>query len=283
MTRTALEGLGGRLLSTDEVVIEATGNCMAVSRVLSPFVRRVVIANPFANMVLQGRHDTYPKRRGMTRVPELMAAGLTVALGHDSVMDPWYGLGSGDMLAVAHMAVHVAQMTGLEAMAACFAAVTENAARLLHLEDYGVAPGCRADMVLLDDNFASIVNAIEEGRAVFSNIRKFLTYILAHNVPELIPYLAFSLFSIPLALRPIQILSIDMGTDSLTALGLGVDKPDPRIMQRPPRSQHQRLFDWSLALRAYVFLGALEARPRDDWRLALVGTRMVRVLPSSSL
>jgi cytosine deaminase len=109
-----------------------------------------VIANPFANMVLQGRHDTYPKRRGMTRVPELMAAGLTVALGHDSVMDPWYGLGSGDMLDVAHMAVHVAQMTGLEAMTACFAAVTENAAKLLHLEGYGLAPGCQADMVLLD-------------------------------------------------------------------------------------------------------------------------------------
>ena len=116
-----------------------------------------------------------------------------------------------------------------------------------------------ADMVLLDDNFASIVNAVEEGRAVFSNIRKFLTYILAHNVPELIPYLAFSLFTIPLALTPIQILSIDMGTDSLTALGLGVERPDPQIMQRPPRSQHQRLFDWPLALRAYLFLGAIEA------------------------
>ena len=116
-----------------------------------------------------------------------------------------------------------------------------------------------ADMVLLDDNFASIVNAVEEGRAVFSNIRKFLTYILAHNVPELVPYLAFSLFSVPLALTPIQILSIDMGTDSLTALGLGVEKPDPRMMQCPPRSQHQRLFDWPLALRAYLFLGAIEA------------------------
>jgi len=116
-----------------------------------------------------------------------------------------------------------------------------------------------ADMVLLDDNFASIVSAVEEGRAVFSNIRKFLTYILAHNVPELIPYLIFSLFSVPLALTPIQILSIDMGTDSLTALGLGVEKPDPRMMQRPPRSQHQHLFDWPLALRAYVFLGAIEA------------------------
>ena len=116
-----------------------------------------------------------------------------------------------------------------------------------------------ADMVLLDDNFASIVNAIEEGRAVFSNIRKFLTYILAHNVPELVPYLAFSLFKIPLALTPIQILAIDMGTDSLTALGLGVERPDSRVMQRPPRSQQQRLFDWPLALRAYLFLGAIEA------------------------
>lgn len=116
-----------------------------------------------------------------------------------------------------------------------------------------------ADMVLLDDNFASIVNAIEEGRAVFSNIRKFLTYILAHNVPELVPYLVFSLFKIPLALTPIQILSIDMGTDSLTALGLGVESPNPRVMQLPPRSQRDRLFDWPLALRAYLFLGMIEA------------------------
>jgi sodium/potassium-transporting ATPase subunit alpha len=116
-----------------------------------------------------------------------------------------------------------------------------------------------ADMVLLDDNFASIVNAIEEGRAVFTNIRKFLTYILAHNVPELIPYLAFSLFRIPLALTPIQILSIDMGTDSLTALGLGVEKPDPRIMKQPPRLQSERLLDLSSALRAYLFLGMIEA------------------------
>jgi calcium-translocating P-type ATPase len=116
-----------------------------------------------------------------------------------------------------------------------------------------------SDMVLLDDNFASIVNAIEEGRAVFENIRKFLTYILAHNVPELIPYLAFSLFAIPLPLTPIQILAIDMGTDSLTALGLGVEKPDRQIMLRPPRSQRQRLFDWTLARRAYFFLGMIEA------------------------
>jgi sodium/potassium-transporting ATPase subunit alpha len=116
-----------------------------------------------------------------------------------------------------------------------------------------------ADVVLLDDNFASIVSAIEEGRAVFENIRKFLTYILAHNVPELVPYLGFSLFAIPLPLTPIQILSIDMGTDSLTALGLGVEEPDPQVMRRPPRAQGGRLFSASLALRAYLFLGAIEA------------------------
>ncbi|HXX83169.1 MAG TPA: cation-transporting P-type ATPase [Casimicrobiaceae bacterium] len=115
-----------------------------------------------------------------------------------------------------------------------------------------------SDMVLLDDNFASIVSGIEEGRAVFENIRKFLTYILAHNVPELLPYLAFSLFNIPLALTPIQILSVDMGTDSLTALGLGVERPAPRVMQRPPRRREERLFDWPLALRAYLFLGLIE-------------------------
>lgn len=116
-----------------------------------------------------------------------------------------------------------------------------------------------ADMVLLDDNFASIVNAIEEGRAVFENIRKFLTYILTHNVAELIPYLGFVLFRIPLALTPMQILSIDMGADSVTALGLGAEKPDPLIMQHPPRPQNERLLNRSLALRAYLFLGLIEA------------------------
>src|SRR4249920_584114 len=83
------------------------------------------VANPLINITIQGRHDTYPKRRGMTRVPELLAAGIPVAFGHDCVMDPWYSLGSGDMLEVAHMGLHVAQMTGQDAMRACFRAVTE--------------------------------------------------------------------------------------------------------------------------------------------------------------
>src|SRR3546814_3455974 len=82
-----------------------------------------VIPNPLINITLQGRHDGYPKRRGMTRVKELMAAGVNVAFGHDCVMDPWYPLGSHDMLEVAHMGLHVGQMTGRAAMLACFDAV----------------------------------------------------------------------------------------------------------------------------------------------------------------
>lgn len=107
------------------------------------------VANPLINITLQGRHDTYPKRRGMTRVPELLAAGINVAFGHDCVMDPWYSLGSGDMLEVAHMGLHVAQMTSQSAMRQCFDAVTANAARVMGLENYGLEPGCNADFVLL--------------------------------------------------------------------------------------------------------------------------------------
>ena len=108
------------------------------------------VANPLINITIQGRNDFYPKRRGMTRVPELLAAGIDVAFGQDCVMDPWYSLGSGDMLEVAHMGLHVAQMTSVDAMRACFRAVTETPAKILGLESYGVAPGCYADFVLLD-------------------------------------------------------------------------------------------------------------------------------------
>ncbi len=108
-----------------------------------------VVANPLINITLQGRHDTYPKRRGMTRVPELMAAGLTVAFGHDCVMDPWYPLGRADMLDVAHMGLHVAQMTGTDAMRRCFDAVTAAPAAILGLDGYGIAPGRNADLVIL--------------------------------------------------------------------------------------------------------------------------------------
>ena len=108
-----------------------------------------MIANPLINITLQGRHDSYPKRRGMTRVPELMAAGVNVAFGHDCVMDPWYGMGSGDMLEVAHMGLHVAQMTSQKGIRACFDAVTVNAAKVMHLPGYGLEVGCDASFVLL--------------------------------------------------------------------------------------------------------------------------------------
>ena len=111
--------------------------------------RMNVVANPLINITIQGRHDTYPKRRGMTRVPELMQAGINVAFGHDCVMDPWYSLGTGDLLEVAHMGLHVGQMTGRTQMKACFDAVTVNPAKTLGLQGYGVAPGCNADLVLL--------------------------------------------------------------------------------------------------------------------------------------
>lgn len=108
-----------------------------------------VVANPLINITLQGRHDTYPKRRGMTRVPELLAAGVNVAFGNDCVMDPWYGMGSADMLETAHMGLHVAQMTSQKGIRDCFDAVTVNAAKVMHLPNYGLAAGCDASFVLL--------------------------------------------------------------------------------------------------------------------------------------
>jgi sodium/potassium-transporting ATPase subunit alpha len=142
-----------------------------------------------------------------------------------------------------------------------------NDAPALKVADIGIAMGIAgtdvakeaADLILLDDNFASIVAAIEEGRAVFDNLRKFLTYILSSNIPELVPYLAFVLFRIPLPLTIIQILAVDLGTDMLPALALGAEKPDPDVMRRPPRARNERLLSWSLIARAYLFLGVLEA------------------------
>jgi sodium/potassium-transporting ATPase subunit alpha len=142
-----------------------------------------------------------------------------------------------------------------------------NDAPALKTADIGIAMGISgtdvakeaADLILLDDNFASIVAAIEEGRAVFDNIRKFLTYILSSNIPELVPYLAFVLFRIPLPLTIIQILAVDLGTDMLPALALGAEKPEPAVMSRPPRARDERLLSWGVVARAYLFLGVLEA------------------------
>ena len=143
-------GLNGRVAGSHLTSMHSMDNYY-VSKLL-PLMRESeisVIANPLINITLQGRHDTYPKRRGMTRVPEQMQAGLNVAFGHDCVMDPWYPLGSHDMLDVAHMALHVAQMTGQKQMESCFDAVTENPAKILGLDNYGVEKGCKADLIVL--------------------------------------------------------------------------------------------------------------------------------------
>lgn len=107
------------------------------------------VPNPLINIMLQGRHDTYPKRRGMTRVPEMRAYGINVAFGQDCTMDPWYSLGGADMLDVAHMGLHVAQLSSREAMRFCFEAVTTNPAKVMQLEGYGLAVGNNADIIVL--------------------------------------------------------------------------------------------------------------------------------------
>jgi cytosine deaminase len=143
-------GLQGRVTGSHLTSMHSMDNYY-VSKLL-PLMREAqlhAVANPLINITLQGRHDSYPKRRGMTRVPELMAAGVNVAFGHDCVMDPWYSLGSGDMLEVAHMGLHVAQMTSQAQMRACFDAVTVNGARLMGLDSYGLEVGKAADFVLL--------------------------------------------------------------------------------------------------------------------------------------
>ncbi|MFA4886351.1 MAG: cation-transporting P-type ATPase, partial [Desulfotomaculaceae bacterium] len=142
-----------------------------------------------------------------------------------------------------------------------------NDAPALRKSDIGIAMGMRgndvaretADIVLLDDHFATIVSAVEEGRAVFSNIRKFITYVLASNTAEIVPYLCFVLLRIPLPLPIIQVIAIDLGTDLFPALALGLEKPGKEAMKRPPRSREERLMNTGLLLRAFVFLGMIEA------------------------
>lgn len=143
-------GLEGRVAGSHLTSMHSMDNYY-VSKLLALMAEAemTAIPNPLINITIQGRHDTYPKRRGMTRVKEMAAQGINVALGHDCVMDPWYSLGSHDMLEVAHMAVHVGHMTGTAEMQAMFDAVTVNAARVMHLDGYGLEVGKNADMVVL--------------------------------------------------------------------------------------------------------------------------------------
>ena len=143
-------GLNGRVAGSHLTSMHSFDNYY-FSKLISLLVEADlhIIANPLINITIQGRSDNYPKRRGLTRVKEQMDAGLSVAFGHDCVLDPWYPLGSHDMLEVAHMGLHVAHMTGVSEMKSCFKAVTYNAAKILHLDKYGLEPGCNGDLVIL--------------------------------------------------------------------------------------------------------------------------------------
>ena len=142
-----------------------------------------------------------------------------------------------------------------------------NDAPALKAADVGIAMGKggtdvareAAQVVLLDDNFASIVAGVEEGRTIFANIGKFTNYVLVSNGPEILPYLIFMLFPVPLALTVIQILSIDLCTDIVPSMGLGQEKPDPDVMRQPPRDRQQGLLSWPLIVHSYLFLGLIEA------------------------
>ncbi|KLN59186.1 cytosine deaminase [Kiloniella spongiae] len=149
-SETVRLGLQGRVAGSHLTSMHSMDNYY-VSKLL-PLIKEAgitAIPNPLINITLQGRHDSYPKRRGMTRVKEMTTVGINVALGHDCVMDPWYSFGSHDMLDVAHMATHVGQMTGVAETKAMFKAVTENSAKVMHLPDYGIAKGNFADLVIL--------------------------------------------------------------------------------------------------------------------------------------
>jgi cytosine/creatinine deaminase len=144
-------GMTGRVAGSHLTSMHSMDNYYASK--LIPLIAEAgvaAIANPLINLTIQGRHDTYPKRRGLTRIKELEEAGVRVAFGHDCVMDPWYSMGSGDMLEVAHMAIHAAQLTSQAAMRRAFQAVTTVPAAILGLEGYGLTPGSHAHLVLLD-------------------------------------------------------------------------------------------------------------------------------------
>ncbi|WP_066701787.1 amidohydrolase family protein [Celeribacter ethanolicus] len=144
-------GLQGRVVGSHLTSMHSMDNYY-VSKLI-PLMAEAEIAaipNPLINIVLQGRHDTFPKRRGLTRVREMQAAGIAVGWGQDCVLDPWYSLGTADMLDVAFMGMHVAQMTHPDEMARCFTMVTETNAAIIGVEDYGLRKGAMASLVVLD-------------------------------------------------------------------------------------------------------------------------------------
>ena len=171
-------GLQGRVAGSHLTSMHSMDNYY-VSKLIPLIIEAEVhaIPNPLINIMLQGRHDTYPKRRGQTRVRELRDAGITVGFGSDCVMDPWYSLGRADMLDVAFMGLHVGQLSSREDMAWCFQAVTENSAKIMGLDGYGIAVGCNANFNILQAQNsieavrlrAHRINIIRQGRVIATN------------------------------------------------------------------------------------------------------------------
>jgi cytosine deaminase len=150
---TSRLGLNGRVSGSHLTSMHSMDNYY-VSKLIPLMVEAEIhaIPNPLINIMLQGRHDSYPKRRGQTRVPELRDSGINIGFGSDCVMDPWYSLGKADMLDVAHMGLHVGQLSSRLDMEWCFDAVTTNSAKIMGLEGYGLKKGCKANMVILQAN-----------------------------------------------------------------------------------------------------------------------------------
>src|SRR5581483_3962677 len=148
---TVARGMEGRVTGSHLTSLHSVDNAY-FAKLLGLLVESelCVVSNPLLNMITQARADAYPKRRGLTRVKELIHAGLNVSFGHDCTLDPWYPLGAADMLDVAFMGLHACHMSGEHEIPRMFDAITVNGARTLGLEDYGLAPGCRADAVVLD-------------------------------------------------------------------------------------------------------------------------------------
>lgn len=144
-------GMGARVTASHTTAFGSYNNAYAY-KLMGLLERSQInfIANPLINITLQGRTDTYPKRRGITRVKELWQRGINVSLGHDCIQDPWYSLGTGNMLDVAYMAIHVCQMTGMAEINACYDMITNNGSRTLQLENYGIEVGKQANLIVLD-------------------------------------------------------------------------------------------------------------------------------------
>ncbi len=179
-------GLGNRVTASHTTAFGSYNDAYALK--LMGILRRShinFIANPLINITLQGRTDTYPKRRGVTRVKELWQQGLNVSLGHDCIQDPWYSLGTGNMLQVTSMAVHICQMTGIEEIQACFEMATVNGARTLGVEDqYGIEIGKPANLIVLDAEspydavrrLATITQVVSRGRLLAETLPPQMTW-----------------------------------------------------------------------------------------------------------